>query len=129
MTKTKRQKRLSKIRRKKKLLKMRLEVIEKDAREKGFKSPEEYILWQALKDVDIDVQHNSLLYGFEVDLFIKPNLIVEVGFLDENLKNHWNFFEEKGYNFLYFSNMEIHNKSVLKNSIGKIKKILNRAGG
>jgi len=117
LTKTRRQRRLSKIRRERERLKEFLSEVEKEAVKKGFKSAEEYLLWDALRKEGIEAEHNVKVCGFEVDLFIRPNLIVEVGFLDDYLQKKWDVLEEKGYKFLYFSNLEIRKRDILQNTV------------
>ena len=64
----------------------------KKAQRLGFKTEEEYIVFSALKKNDLDVQHNVSMLGTEIDLFISPNIIIEVGFRDEYLMEKWDDF-------------------------------------
>ena len=60
--------------------------------------------------------------GEEVDFFIPPNPIIEIGFRDNNLLRKWDKFNERGYNFLYFANLEVDNKTTLKHTVKNIMK-------
>jgi len=101
-------------------LKTRLSRVWRKAQEMGFKSPEEYILFEELRKNDLDVRHNVHLLGTEVDLYVPPKLIVEVGFRDDILLKKWDDFEKEGFSFLYFSNIEIHDSDALKGCVRKV---------
>jgi len=73
----------------------------------------------------VEAGHNVKVCGVEVDLFIKPSLVVEVGFLDNNLRKAWEMLEEKGYRVLYFANLEIRDGKNLRNTVKKIMEALN----
>lgn len=109
----------------KKNLENRLSRVWRKAKEMGnFKTPQEYMLFEALRKKDVDVRHNVHLLGTEVDLYIPPRLIIEVGFRDDFLMKKWDDFEEKGFNFLYFPNVEIHDPELLKRSVGKVMTLI-----
>ena len=57
-----------------------------------------------------------------MDLFIEPNLIIEVGYLIELWK--YDFFKNHGYKVLYFANIEVYTKEILRNTVNKIITIL-----
>jgi len=90
----------------------------------GFKTPEEYILFEALKKNDIDIRHNVPLLGTEIDLYVPPKLVIEIGFRDKYLMEKWNSFEEEGFSFLYFPNVEIHDSDLLKRCVGKVMTLI-----
>ena len=90
------------------------------AKKMGFKSPEEYILYDELRKNKIDVKHNVHLRGTEIDLYVPPRLIIEVGYRDDILLKKWDEFEKAGFSFLYFSNIEINEPSILKRCVEKI---------
>jgi len=114
MTKT-RKKKLLKKSKNKKHLKEYLERMKQEGQKLGFKTAEEYMLWKALKEEGMEAGHNVEIYGIEADFYIKPNLVIEVGFLDDNLKKAWSMLEEKGYKVLYFANLEIRDRTLLPN--------------
>jgi len=126
MTKTRRKKRLLKKLEEKKQLKEYLQRMKQEGQKLGFKTAEEYLLWEVLKDEGIEAAHNVEIYGIEVDFYIKPNLVIEVGFLDDNLKKAWSMLEEKGYQVLYFANLEIRDRTLLHNIPENIKEILKK---
>jgi len=101
-------------------LKTRLSQIWRKAKKLGFKSPEEYILFEELRKKDVDVRHNVHLRGTEIDLYIQPKLVIEVGHRDDMLLKKWYEFEKEGFSFLYFSNIEIRDPSILKRCVDKI---------
>jgi hypothetical protein len=101
-------------------IKTKLRQLWLKAKEMGFKSPEEYILYDELRKNKIDVKHNVHLRGTEIDLYVPPKLIIEVGHRDDRLLKKWNDFERGGFSFLYFSNIEIHDSDLLKRCIEKI---------
>lgn len=78
------------------------------------------MLFEELKKNDLDVMHNVHLLGTEIDLYVPPRLIIEVGFRDEYLLKKWDSFEEKGFDFLYFQNVEIHDPALLKRCVRKV---------
>jgi len=124
LTRTSRQKRLSRIRRKKREILKFLEEAKGEAKEQGFSTAEEYLLWRALRREGIEADHNVNIYGVEVDLYIsRAKLIVEVGYPDENFRIKWDMLKEMGYKFLYFSNREVWDRSLLPNTVGRIKGI------
>lgn len=106
--------------RKKESLKTRFSRVWRKAEEMGFKTPEEYILFEELRKNDVDVRHNVHLLGTEVDLYVPPKLIIEVGFRDEYLMKKWDDFEKEGFSFLYFSNLEIHDPNLLERCVRKV---------
>ena len=125
MTKTKRKKRINREQKKKtELLKSNVEIF-RSAEKNGFKSAQESVLYNKLIDRGVAVRHNVFIEGDEIDLFVPPKTIIEIGFRDEHLLRKWNKFTELGYNFLYFSNIEIHDASILNNTINNILKSLN----
>jgi len=126
LTKTRRKKRLLKKLEEKKQLEEYLERMKQKGQKFGFKTAEEYLLWEVLKEEGIEVAHNVKIYGIEVDFHIKPNLVIEVGFLDDNLKKAWSMFEEKGYHVLYFANLEIRDRTLLHNIPKNIKETLKK---
>jgi len=101
-------------------LKTRLSQVWRKAKEMGFKSPEECILFEALKKNNVDIRHNVHLLGTEVDLYVPPKLIIEVGFRDDFLMKKWDYFVEEGFDFLYFPNVEIHDPELLKRCVRKV---------
>ena len=101
-------------------LKTRLSQVWRKAKKLGFKSPEEYILFEELRKKDVDVRHNVHLRGTEIDLYIQPKLVIEVGHRDDMLLKKWYEFEKEGFSFLYFSNIEIRDPSILKRCVDKI---------
>lgn len=122
MTKTRRKKRTNREKHKRlELLNKNKKIFEK-AKKLGFKSAQEFILYNALKKEGIKVYHNENILGEEVDFFIPPKTIIEIGYRDENLIRKWDKFNERGYNFLYFANLEVDNKNMLKHTVKKIKK-------
>ena len=58
----------------------------------------------------------------EVDFFIPPNTIIEIGFRDDILLRKWDKFKERGYNFLYFANLEVDDKTMFKHTVKKVEK-------
>ncbi len=86
----------------------------------GFKSPEEYILFDELRKKDIDVKHNVYIRGMEVDLFIPPKLVIEIGYRDDALMKKWDYFEKEGFSFKYFSNMAIRDTDSLKSCVRQV---------
>ena len=102
----------------------KIKTIAREAEKKGFKSAQEFLLYNELVSRGITVIHNAYLDGDEVDLFIPPTTVVEIGFRDANLLRKWNKFTEMGYNFLYYANIEIHDASILDNTIEKILEVL-----
>jgi len=104
----------------KKNLETSLSRVWRKAKEMGFKSPEEYMLFEELRKNDVEVRHNVHLWGTEVDLYVPPRLVIEVGFRDEYLMKKWYEFEKAGFSFLYFSNVEIHDPNLLKRCVGKV---------
>ena len=124
LTRSSRQKRLSRIRRKKREILKFLEEAKGEAKEQGFSTAEEYLLWRTLRREGIEADHNVYIYGVEVDLYIsRVKLIVEVGYPDENFRIKWDMLKEMGYKFLYFSNREVWDRSLLPNTVGRIKGI------
>lgn len=109
----------------KKNLENRLSQIWLKAEGMGFKTPEEYLLFEALKKNDVEVRHNIHLLGTEVDLYVPPKLIIEIGFRDKYLMKKWDDFESEGFSFLYFSNLEIHDPDLLKRCVGKVMSLIN----
>jgi len=122
MTKTRRKKRIIKEKHKRLKLLNKNKQIFKKAKKLGFKSAQEFILYNDLKKEGVEVYHNKYILGEEVDFFIPPNTIIEIGFRDNNLLRKWDKFNERGYNFLYFANLEVDNKTTLKHTVKKIKK-------
>lgn len=110
--------------REKKNLENRLNRVWLKAKEMGFKTSEEYMLFEELRKNDVEVRHNVHLLGTEVDLFVSPKLIIEVGFRDDFLMKKWDDFEEKGFDFLYFPNVEIHDPELLKRCVGKVMTLI-----
>lgn len=108
-----------------KILKKNMEIFQ-ESEKNGFKSAQEYTLFNGLIDRGVTVHHNVYIDGEEIDLFVSPSTIIEVGFRDDNLLRKWNKFTEMGYKFLYFSNMEIHDTSILNNTIAKILETLDK---
>ncbi|GAI67688.1 unnamed protein product, partial [marine sediment metagenome] len=66
-------------------LKTRLSRVWLKAEKLGFKTPEEYMLFEELRKKDVKVRHNVHLLGTEVDLYVPPKLVIEVGFRDNFL--------------------------------------------
>lgn len=124
MTKSKSKKRVIREKCKRLELLNKNKRIFKNAKKLGFKSAQEFILYNALKKEGIKVYHNKYIMGEEVDFFIPPKTIIEIGFRDDNLLKKWDKFNERGYNFLYFANLEVDNKTTLKHTLKKIKKKL-----
>lgn len=124
MKKTKRKKRIIREKQKRLELLNKYRQIFEEAKKLGFKSAQEFILYKALKKEGIEVYHNKHILGEEVDFFIPPKTIIEIGFRDDNLVRKWDKFIERGYNFLYFANLEVDNKNILKHTVKKIKKKL-----
>ena len=122
MTKARRKKRIIKEKHKRLKLLNKNKQIFKKAKKLGFKSAQEFILYNDLKKEGVEVYHNKYILGEEVDFFIPPNTIIEIGFRDNNLLRKWDKFNERGYNFLYFANLEVDNKTTLKHTVKKIKK-------
>lgn len=106
--------------REKKNLENRLSRVWLKAKEIGFKTPEEYMLFEELRKNDVNVRHNVHLLGTEVDIYVPPKLVIEVGFRDKYLMKKWDDFEEKGFDFLYFQNVEIHDPTLLERCVGKV---------
>jgi very-short-patch-repair endonuclease len=119
---------LTKTRRKKRILqeqekRERREKLTQEGRRLGFKTGEEYLLWKTLDGEGIKAKHNVEILGKEVDLFIMPNLIIEVGFLDDYEKMKHETFKKHGYNILHFPNELIYNKEILrKHTVEMIKR-------
>ncbi len=90
----------------------------------GFKSPEEYILFEELRKNDVNVMHNIYLHGMEIDLFVPPKIVIEIGFRDAAMMKKWNYFDSIGFPFLYFSNIEIRDPNALRSCVGKIMKTI-----
>ena len=127
MTKTKRKKQLGKIKKKRaKLVKNNLALMRK-VRKLGFKSAQEFKLYEALKNEGISVYHNIILLYEEIDLFVPPKIIIEIGFRDEKLLEKWEKFEKQDYEFMYFSNLEVDSKETLNRIVQKIKDKVARA--
>ncbi|MBA7679187.1 hypothetical protein ES703_87470 [subsurface metagenome] len=101
-------------------LKTRLSQVWLKAQDLGFKTPQEYMLFEELRKKDVEVRHNVHLLGTEIDLYVPPKLVIEVGFRDEYLMKKWYEFEEKGFDFLYFQNVEIHDPNLLKKSVREV---------
>ena len=93
----------------------------------GFKSPEEYILFEELKKNDVNIIHNIYIHGMEIDLFIPPKIVIEIGFRDAALMKKWDYFDSIGCHFLYFSNMEIRDVDALKSCVRKIMDAIHTA--
>lgn len=98
--------------------------LSKRARRLGFKTQEEYIVFSVLKKKHINVKHNVRMAGTEIDLFIPPKIIIEIGFRDEYLMEKWDDFTEKGYEFIYFSNVEVNDQDLLKKRINTITRLV-----
>jgi len=126
MPKTKRKKRIIQEQKRKMKRENRIKAIAREAEKKGFKSAQEYLLYNELVSRGFTVNHNTYLDGDEVDLFIPPKTVIEIGFRDANLLRKWDKFTEMGYNFLYYSNLEIHDASILDNTVEKIIEVLER---
>ena len=94
------------------------------AQDLGFKSPQEYMLFEALRKNDVEVRHNVHLRGTEIDLYVPPKLVIEVGFRDEYLMKKWYDFEKAGFSFLYFSNVEIDDPDLLERCVGKVMALI-----
>ena len=62
--------------------------------------------------------------GTEIDLFIPPKIIIEIGYRDEYLMGKWDDFTEKGYEFIYFSNVEVNDPDLLKRRINDITRLV-----
>lgn len=101
-------------------LEKKLSLVWLKAQDLGFKSPQEYMLFEELRKKDVEVRHNVHLLGTEIDLYVPPKLVIEVGFRDEYLMKKWDEFEEKGFDFLYFQNVEIHDPNLLKKSVREV---------
>ena len=121
MTKTKRKKRLKKIQHKKNILERQNKALLRKVKNLGFKSAQEYKLYEAIKKGGIKVHHNVHLLDEEIDLFIPPKTIIEIGYRDDKVLEKWNKFEQNGFEFYYISNIEIDNKEILSNILNKIK--------
>ena len=106
-------------------LKKRLRRVWRKAKKRGFKTLEEHTLFEALRKNDVEVRHNVHLHGTEVDLYVPPKLVIEVGFRDEYLMKKWDDFEKEGFDFLYFSNLEIHDPNLLNRCVGKVMALIN----
>ena len=98
--------------------------LSKRARRLGFKTQEEYIVFSALKKKRLNVQHNVRMAGTEIDLFIPPKIIIEIGYRDEYLMEKWDDFTEKGYEFIYFSNVEVNDLDLLKRRVDTITRLV-----
>jgi len=96
----------------------------KKAQRLGFKTQEEYIVFSALKKKHLDIQHNVSMLGTEIDLFISPKIIVEIGYRDKYLIEKWDDFIEKGYEFVYISNIEVNNPEILKRHVNNITRLV-----
>ena len=92
----------------------------KKAQRLGFKTKEEYIVYSALKKKRLDVQHNIIMFGTEIDLFIPPKIIIEIGYRDKYLLKKWDYAIENGYEFIYISNIEVNIPETLKRYITDI---------
>jgi len=104
----------------KKNLENRLSQVWLKAEKMSFKTAEKYLLFEELKKNNVDVRYNIYLRGMEIDLFIPPKLVIEVGFRDAFLMKKWDYFTEKGFDFLYFQNVEIHDPNLLKRSVREV---------
>ena len=62
--------------------------------------------------------------GTEIDLFIPPKIIIEIGYRDEYLMGKWDDFTERGYEFIYFSNVEVNDPDLLKRRISTITRLV-----
>lgn len=62
--------------------------------------------------------------GTEIDLFIPPKIIIEIGYRDEYLMKKWDTFTEKGYEFIYFSNVEVNDPDLLKRRLDTITRLV-----
>ena len=98
--------------------------LSKKAQRLGFKTQEEYIVFSALKKKHLDVQHNISMFGTEIDLFIPPKIIIEIGYRDEYLMEKWDDFVEKGYEFIYVSNVEVNNPEILERYVNNIIRLV-----
>ena len=101
--------------------------LSKKARRLGFKTPEEYTLFLALKKKHLDVHHNVNMLGTEIDLFIPPNIIIEIGYRDNYLIEKWDESIEKGYEFIYISNIEVNNPEILERYVDNITRLVEEA--
>lgn len=108
----------------KKNLENRLSRVWLKAEKLDFKTPEEYLLFEELRKNDVDVRHNVYLRGMEIDLYVPPKLVIEVGFRDAFLMKKWDSFVEVGFDFLYFPNVEIHDPELLKRSVRKVMTLI-----
>ncbi len=124
MTRTKRKKRRVKQQKIKEKRIKRIGIIGREADRKGFASAQELMLYNELVRKGITVYHNAYLDGDEIDRFIPPKTVIEIGFRDDHLIRKWNKFTEMGYNFLYYSNMEIHNASMINRTVKQILDVL-----
>ena len=98
----------------------------KKAQRLGFKTQEEYIVFSALKKKHLDVQHNVSMSGTEIDLFIPPDIIIEIGYRDKFLMEKWDHFMEKGYEFIYISNIEVNNPGILQRYVNEITQLVEK---
>jgi len=96
----------------------------KKAQRLGFKTQEEYIVFSALKKKRLDVKHNVSMLGTEIDLFIPPNMIIEIGYRDKYLIEKWDDCMEKGYEFIYISNIEVNNPETLERYVNNITRLV-----
>lgn len=98
--------------------------LSKRARRLGFKTQEEYIVFSALKKKRLNVKHNVRMAGTEIDLYIPPKILIEIGYRDEYLIEKWDAFTEKGYEFIYFSNVEVNDPDLLKRRVDTITRLV-----
>ena len=96
-------------------------------RKLGFKSAQEYKLYEALENEGISVHHNITLLHEEIDIYVPPKIIIEVGFRDEKLLEKWEKFKKRDFVFMYFSNLEVDRKETLNRIVQKIKDKVARA--
>jgi hypothetical protein len=114
MTKTRRKKRILKEQEKRERIESFREKLTQEGRMLGFQTGEEYLLWKTLDREGIKADHNIEILGEEVDLFIKPNLIIELGLLDDYEKVKYERFKKHGYNVLHFRSIDRSNIGVIK---------------
>lgn len=86
------------------------------------------MLFEELRKKDVDIRHNVYLRGMEVDLYVPPKLVIEVGFRDDALMRKWDYFEKDGFSFLYFSNMAIRDTDALKSCVRKVMDAIHTEG-
>ncbi len=64
--------------------------------------------------------------GTEIDLFIPPDIIIEIGYRDKFLMEKWDHFMEKGYEFIYISNIEVNNPGILQRYVNEITQLVEK---